>query len=111
MASLCQIRDDGSAADRWEIRSRPLLAGRGDAASVRVEDAAVSREHFIIARDRDGYVIEDLDSRNGTWVDGRKISLARLHSSDCIVAGRTIFIFEDEARPAAATGTLVRTRS
>ena len=69
--------------------------GRSGQAKVSVEDEGVSRRHFVILRDGEGYVIKDLSSRNGTWVDGRRVFTEKLHHNDSILAGRTIFLFAD----------------
>jgi pSer/pThr/pTyr-binding forkhead associated (FHA) protein len=95
MATLSLIGDDGSTADRYEIRDRPVVVGRGDAADVKVKDDALSRQHFVVLREDGEYLIEDLNSRNGTWLGGRRILAARLHHNDCILAGQTRFRFSE----------------
>jgi sigma-B regulation protein RsbU (phosphoserine phosphatase) len=51
-----------------------VLVGRGTSSDVQLNDLSVSREHMkIILRD-DEYHVVDLHSRNGTWVDGRRIA-------------------------------------
>ena len=95
MASLCLLAEDGLTAERWELGDGPLAIGRDAAADIIVDDAALSRRHFLIAREVNGYVLKDLNSRNGTWVDGRQAKSTRLRHHDCILAGRTLFMFND----------------
>ena len=101
MAALYQIGDDGSPAERWEIDQEPVVVGRGGRARVNNEDAGLSRRHFLIRRDGGDYVIKDLNSRNGTWVDGQRVSAEKLHNNAHIMAGRTLFLFAD--RPVSST--------
>jgi pSer/pThr/pTyr-binding forkhead associated (FHA) protein len=51
----------------------------------------------MVFRDKEGYAIQDLDSQNGTWVDGKRAHTAKLKHHDCIVAGRTIFLFDERS--------------
>lgn len=57
-----------------------LLLGRGNAdeSTADLVDEGVSRRHATITKTLSGYVIQDLGSRNGTYVDGRRISQAPL---------------------------------
>jgi pSer/pThr/pTyr-binding forkhead associated (FHA) protein len=100
MATLFQIGNDGSRAERWEIDEAPVMVGRSRQARVSVADEGVSRRHFLILHEGDDYVIKDLNSRNGTWVDGRRVFSKKLYHNDCILAGRTRFLFAE--RPAAS---------
>jgi FHA domain len=61
---------------------RPRLTiGRVDEADVQVPDFKVSREHAVIERDNGGRVVlRDLDSRNGTFVDGVRLQEPRILS-------------------------------
>jgi len=45
------------------------VLGRGDGVDVAFVDYGVSRAHVRISRTPDGFVIKDLDSHNGTWID------------------------------------------
>jgi pSer/pThr/pTyr-binding forkhead associated (FHA) protein len=108
MAHLSLLDENGLVAQRWELDERPLAVGRGEAADVIIDDASLSRRHFIIQQASEGYLLQDLDSQNGTWVDGQRAETTRLHHHDCIAAGRTLFMFNDpraaetEAKPLPA---------
>lgn len=69
------------------------VLGRGKEADVRIDDAGASRAHArIFAGDDGGYVIEDLGSTNGTFVDGRRIERAELRSGDRIHVGPNVIV-------------------
>jgi two-component system cell cycle response regulator len=104
MASLCLLNESGLTAEKWELGEQPVSVGRGTAADVRIDDAALSRRHFLIVREGPDYLLKDLNSRNGTFVDGQPAKCTRLHHHDCIVAGRTVFLFS--ALQAAARSEL-----
>jgi len=95
MATLCLICEDSSTAERYELGDRPLVVGRGEAADLRINDDSLSRQHFLVLREGGDYIVEDLNSRNGTWLGGRRILAARLHHNDRIVAGHTRFLFRE----------------
>jgi class 3 adenylate cyclase len=76
-----------------------LVLGRGDA-DVVIDDPEISRRHALL-RERNGSIeIEDLDSLNGTWVNGRRIEGAvKLGPGDVIRLGQTTLEVE-APRPA-----------
>ncbi len=103
MASLCLLDENGTMAGRWELGAKPVTVGRGASADVIVNDPALSREHFIIEQQGREYLLKDLKSQNGTWVDGQRAEQAKLHHHDCILAGRSLFLFKlPTQRPATA---------
>jgi diguanylate cyclase (GGDEF)-like protein len=55
------------------LNANTAKIGRGLANEVHLNESAVSRVHARIFRDNDQYYIEDLKSRNGTWINGRAI--------------------------------------
>jgi pSer/pThr/pTyr-binding forkhead associated (FHA) protein len=81
--------------ERWEIGERPVAIGRDDSADVQIKDESLSRRHFLIARQGESYLLQDLDSQNGTWVDGQRARTVKLRHHDCIAAGRTLFLFSE----------------
>jgi pSer/pThr/pTyr-binding forkhead associated (FHA) protein len=102
MATLYQIKSNGSQAEVMEIDQEPVVVGRSTAAKVSVEDEGISRRHFLVLREGEDYVIKDLSSRNGTWINGRRVFTGKLRHNDCILAGHTRFLFLD---PSAASAT------
>lgn len=102
MASLCLLSEDGALARRWELGDQPVAVGRGESANVVIDDAALSRRHFLIEPENGSYFIKDLASQNGTWVDGKPAERTKLRHHDCILAGRTLFMFSESAPVSAA---------
>jgi two-component system, cell cycle sensor histidine kinase and response regulator CckA len=72
-----------------------VVLGRSSDASISVEDERVSRRHTrIIVVGPDEVRLEDLGSKNGTWVNGRRVAAAELRNGDTIQIGNeTVFQF------------------
>ena len=68
------------------------LIGRGADADVRVQDPGVSRQHCEIVVGRPA-VVRDLQSTNGTYVDGSRISEVELEDGSVIRIGGTSLVF------------------
>jgi Nif-specific regulatory protein len=80
--------------------------GRDPANAVAVADASVSRKHCLLRREEDGrFQIKDLDSRNGTLVNGQAVKEQWLRHGDEIATGDSVFLFlleeQDQAVPAS----------
>ena len=65
----------------------PVLIGRQTGANLRIRNAAVSRRHAMIEKEGDCYVIADLDSRNGTFVNNIPVKRCELHHGDRVQIG------------------------
>ena len=67
-----------------------LTMGRSPAGTLQLADPGVSRLHVeIVWEEGDGWVIRDLGSTNGTYVNGRKITTHALRTGDEIQLGGT----------------------
>ncbi len=71
-----------------------LTIGRGGHCSLVIRDSAASRQHLEIKDTGSGYACRDLGSRNGTLVNGSKITTCELEDGDQIHIGETVLIFE-----------------
>jgi ABC-type multidrug transport system ATPase subunit/pSer/pThr/pTyr-binding forkhead associated (FHA) protein len=68
-----------------------LRIGRAEDNEVVLRDELVSRQHAELRRTSAGYVIEDLGSRNGVFVNGAKVSSSLVTERDIIAIGRSTF--------------------
>jgi pSer/pThr/pTyr-binding forkhead associated (FHA) protein len=82
--------------ERWEISDQPMAIGRDETSEITVNDGTLSRRHFQIWREGERYLLKDLGSRNGTWVDGKPAQGTMLRQNDCILAGRSLFLFSED---------------
>jgi pSer/pThr/pTyr-binding forkhead associated (FHA) protein len=83
------------AGSHYRLSLRPLVAGRHAAAEIQIVDPKVSRRHFLVRRQGDEYVIQDLRTRNGVWVNGKRVRRSRsLADGDRIIVGDTTLTFD-----------------
>lgn len=74
-----------------------ILIGRDPEADVVIDNVSVSRRHAEIRRDRDGWVLEDLDSSNGTFLSGDQLESPQpVQEGDEIGVGKFSIVFGRE---------------
>lgn len=85
---------DGADRGRvYEGLTTPVTIGREEGNSVQLNDERVSRFHLKIQEDQDKLVLTDLESTNGTKVNGEDIQLRILRVGDMIAVGRSVLLF------------------
>jgi len=94
--TVAQLRIiNGDASGRIIPLTEPeYLAGRHRDNNIQLPDLGISGFHARIYRGPDGYVLEDLKSRNGTWVNGARIFVATLADGDRVHFGQTDLVYE-----------------
>lgn len=93
MGILYQIDMEGVPVMGWDLRDRPLVVGRGEFAEARVDDDSLSRTHFMILREASAFYVVDLESQNGTFLNGEPVSGRKLEHGGIIRAGKSLFFF------------------
>lgn len=91
-------------ADRGKVFSSlmpPFTVGREEVNDIQLNDERVSRCHFKVQRDNERLVLTDLDSTNGTKVNGVEYPLKILRSGDLIGVGRSLMLVGTEEEIAA----------
>jgi two-component system, cell cycle response regulator len=82
------LRMDGVLAGQLHVLGKSTFRiGRHPKNDLRADDTGISRFHACIEWEADGHVIEDLDSRNGTFVGGSAVTRRRLIDGDWIQLG------------------------
>ncbi|MEO5358865.1 MAG: FHA domain-containing protein [Nitrospirota bacterium] len=76
-----------------------ITIGRKATNDIHVDNLAVSGAHARIFKKGDQFYIEDLSSLNGTFVNGKKISVCTLTDADVIIIGKHTLNFISEAQP------------
>ncbi len=87
----------GSPASRSAALAYPLVRaitrlGRGSDTDIRIEDPGASRNHCEIVLGQP-VLLRDLDSTNGTYVDGQRISQVEVGDGTAIMIGSTQLVF------------------
>jgi len=98
--SLFVIRGNDQGT-RFELQQQTIGVGRDSSNTVQLHDTEVSRRHAEIRRVEDDYMIVDLNSSNGTFVNGQRIQRHRLASGDQVQVGGTLMLF---TRPSEESG-------
>lgn len=73
----------------FRLHRKPVVIGRGNDADIVVRDTKVSRQHLRIELDAGRVMIRDLNSQNGTKVNGRPVQEMEIISGDEIEIGQT----------------------
>jgi diguanylate cyclase (GGDEF)-like protein len=77
----------------YSLDADEVIIGRAPASHVWIDDASVSRKHArIVRRPGEPYVIEDLESTNGTFIGERRVSRCPLASGDRVQFGPTFLL-------------------
>lgn len=77
------IHTNGDSDQQWPIMKDNAIVGRGEDNDLVLPVRQVSRQHIRIYKDGDAFYVEDLQSRNGTWVNGEQLSgVRRLYDGD-----------------------------
>lgn len=87
---------------RYQINNRRTVLGRGTDCDIVLDDPGVSRHHAEVTLDSGRANLRDLGSTNGSFVDGEKITAARLTDGSAITLGRTRIVFRN-TNPAQET--------
>jgi len=93
---MAWIRITGSEGSRDVQLVAHNTLGRHPNNSIQLLDRIVSKEHCHIDYEGEIYVLKDLGSLNGTFVNGMKVDRHRLQPGDSISVGSTTIVFSDE---------------
>ncbi|WP_375386489.1 FhaA domain-containing protein [uncultured Microbacterium sp.] len=94
------------------VKSRTVI-GRGSDADITIADPGTSRRHVEILWDGERAMVRDMNSTNGTLLDGRKVTEAALAPDSTVTIGRTKIVFRVVAqaappRPSAQASDVTR---
>ena len=93
----------GQQAQRiFTVKRTSVLLGRGDDVDIQLPDGSVSQHHARIVRQGKTFDVSDLDSTNGTFIRGKRVTRATLRNADRITLGTVDLMFLLD-RPTNAT--------
>jgi pSer/pThr/pTyr-binding forkhead associated (FHA) protein len=87
-------------ADRGRIFSElptPVTIGREEGNAIQLNDERISRFHLKLQEDNDKLVLTDLDSTNGTRVNGEEVHVRIIRHGDMIALGRSVLLVGSHA--------------
>ncbi len=104
----CVVCHNDEAVKTYEIGDPVITVGRLPENTISIANMGVSRRHVRIERDVNrNYILTDLNSLNGTFVNNKKVKKTTLAAGDRISIGKYTIILEDitiDDAPAADTG-------
>jgi pSer/pThr/pTyr-binding forkhead associated (FHA) protein len=83
----------------YVLEDEMVTIGRVDDNTIKVDNMAVSSHHAKLIRENGDYVLIDLNSLNGTFVNGQKVSKWILKNNDFITIGKHTLVYIDERAP------------
>ncbi len=81
------VRNGDGAITEYRLDRGHVLIGRGKLCDVRIVNASVSRHHALVISTPEGAMLVDLESTNGTFVDGQPVKEHALQKSGVITMG------------------------
>jgi len=90
------VTDMKGEAHRVELEiNKSMFVGRAKSNNLSFDDTKMSRQHFVIEVEKGEYFISDLNTTNGTFLNGIKLAGKRkLELNDVITAGNEKFVFK-----------------
>jgi pSer/pThr/pTyr-binding forkhead associated (FHA) protein len=82
------LRGGGRAGETYELTAERLTIGRHPNADIFLDDVTVSRNHAVVEKSGDGFVIADEGSLNGTYLNRRRIERQTLADGDELQIGK-----------------------
>lgn len=79
--------------DSFFLQSERLLIGRAEHCDIQIVDSKTSREHAELVKIEDNFILTDLKSQNGVFVNEIKVNQQSLKENDRIIIGKTVFKF------------------
>ena len=92
-----RILDGADRGRNFDDVSTPLTVGREEGNPVQLNDERISRFHLKIQEDQGKLVLADLESTNGTKVNGESVQLCIIRPGDMIAVGRTVILVGSRA--------------
>ena len=87
-----QVLDGADRGRTYDEIPTPLTVGREEGNPVQLNDERISRFHLKIQEDDGKLVLADLESTNGTKVNGESVHLCLIRPGDVIALGRTVMV-------------------
>lgn len=94
-ASLTREEPDGSSGPTYRLGLVATI-GRTPDNEIPVELPEVSRRHARLSFENNGFTIKDLNSNNGTYVNGDRVPEVRLKHGDRVQVGPAVFVFSEQ---------------
>jgi predicted component of type VI protein secretion system len=103
MASVV-LSFSGREVKTYELDKPATVVGRDPGVDIVVDNLGVSRSHCQFLKRGDVFVIQDMNSSNGTYVNGKRVTEHNLNDNDQIVVGKYTLTYKAQGKAAAKAG-------
>jgi type II secretory pathway predicted ATPase ExeA len=90
-----EVRADGEIVDDLQFPPGRIIVGRSPDNEIYIKSKFVSRHHAQLITDKDGCVIEDLNSTNGVFLGEKQVKKYRLRDGDVVSLGVHELVYHD----------------
>jgi hypothetical protein len=91
--ALLVVQRGPNAGSRFLLDKEVTVAGRHPDSDIFLDDVTVSRRHAQFTRTAEGFVVEDVGSLNGTYLNRERIEKAAVHNGDEVQVGKFRLMF------------------
>jgi hypothetical protein len=98
------LRLEDRELKRFAVGAHPISIGRSADSHIVIDNPAVSARHARVYREGNQYVLEDLNSTNGTFVNDRPIARHTLAEGDVVVVAKHTLVFTQEGGEPSENG-------
>ena len=91
--AILVVRDGPNAGENFSLADGETSIGRHPESDVVLDDITVSRRHVAITHDRGDYLLTDLGSLNGTYLNNERVDSGLLRHGDEVQVGRYRMVF------------------
>jgi len=94
MPAVLKAIEGSAAGKQWKLPSDgEYTIGRAESCSISITDPGMSKVHCRVVGREDEWAVQDAGSKNGTFVNDKRIRRRRLEDGDMIRVGRTLLEF------------------
>src|SRR5688572_19659497 len=97
MASVTVIFG-GQEQQTFQLDKPKMVVGREPTCEIHIDNLGISRTHCAFVNKNDAFVVQDLGSSNGTYVNGRKVNEHFLNDADEVIIGKYTLKFKNEVQ-------------
>ena len=87
------------AGSTFDLSGKEITVGRVADNKIQIEHASVSGHHAVFTLDQLDYVIKDLESTNGTRINGERVTQQKLRRNDILRLGNIELLYDSEHQP------------
>lgn len=80
----------------FPLEGNEVHMGRQAQCEIVLRDLEISRRHLKVSQSGDDWIVDDLGSTNGTWLNGQRIAKQRISPGDRVEIGETVFVLRKE---------------